>query len=306
MSSAPASEALRQRLQRAGPPLILDGATGTELERAGWTCAPPLWSAEALIEAPHEVERIHTAYAAAGAEILTANTFRTQERNLARGGHPGRARELTTLAVSRCRAAAARSRGSGPLWVAGSMAPLEDCYRPELVPDDATLRREHGEHARHLAAAGCDLLLVETLNTAREARIACDAALATGLPVWVSFTCRRAARLLSGEPLAEALRDLAPLRPDAVGVNCLSLLAARDALAVLARSGFAFGVYPNLAFKTPKPDSPYRAGSRPLTSPPHRFVEEARGWWDAGARFVGGCCGTGPDHIAALAAFWRG
>jgi S-methylmethionine-dependent homocysteine/selenocysteine methylase len=300
------AEALRRRLETARAPLILDGATGTELERSGWPCAPPLWSAQTLIQAPHEVEQIHAAYAAAGAEILTANTFRTQERNLARGGYPGLARELTTRAVACCRrAAAGHRRGTSALWIAGSMAPLEDCYRPDLVPDDATLRREHGEHARHLAAAGCDLLLLETLNTGREARIACDEALATGLPVWVSLTCRRAAALLSGESLAEVLCDLAALRPDAVGVNCLSLAAARDALPVLASSGVAFGVYPNLAYDTPRPDAPYRTGSRPFVCPPARFAEEARGWWEAGARFVGGCCGTGPDHIAALAALWR-
>lgn len=258
----------------------------------------PLWSAAALIETPRAVEAIHRAYAAAGAEVLTANTFRTQERTLARGGVAGRARELTARAVALCRAAA------GGAWVAGSVSPLEDCYRPDRVPPDAELEREHSLHATHLAEAGCDLLLVETHNTLREAVIALRRARATGLPVWVSLVCQSGARLLSGEHLAAALRALAPLGPQAVGVNCLSLAAVDDALPALARAGLPFGAYPNLASATPRPDAPFSATEARVECDPEQFAAAAERWVAAGARFVGGCCGTGPDHIAALARRW--
>jgi len=290
---------LRDRWE-SGAPIILDGATGTELERRGLSCRVPLWSAEALLEAPGEVAAIHRAYAAAGAEILTANTFRTQERTLRRGGYPARARELTTQAVGLCRAAA------GTAWVAGSISPLEDCYRPERVPPNTDLEREHCVHATNLVEAGCDLLLVETQNTLREAEIALRCARATGLPVWVSLLCGPEALLLSGERLVDALRVLAPLGANAVGVNCLSLSAVRAALPVLARSTLPFGVYPNLAFETPQPDTPFFETTDSAEIPPDRFLAEAREWVRAGARFVGGCCGTSPEHIAALARFWRG
>jgi S-methylmethionine-dependent homocysteine/selenocysteine methylase len=277
-----------------GPVLLIDGATGTELERRGAPTRLPLWSARALVAAPELVERIHRDYAEAGAEVLTADTFRTQERALARDGLGPRAAELTRLAVALARRAAAAAPQVA--WVAGSMPPLEDCYRPDLVPDAASLAREHALHARNLADAGVDLLLLETMNTAREAVAAVRAAGATGLPVWVSFVCDGGARLLSGEPLAEALAAVAPFAPALVGVNCAPPDAVAAALPSLARSGLPFGVYANLG-------APDDAGgfARSRDCAPEQFAAHALGWVAAGASAVGGCCGTRPEHVRAIA-----
>ena len=171
-------------------PILLDGATGTELNRRGVNTDLPLWSARALLEAPDVLRQIHADYVRAGAELLTADTFRTHRRSLARGGQADRAAELTRLAVSLAREAAALAAPGRECFVAGSQAPLEDCYSPELVPPQADCEREHAELAGHLAAAGVDLILVETMNTIREAVAAVRAARATGLPVLASFVCR--------------------------------------------------------------------------------------------------------------------
>jgi len=274
----------RDRLA-AGTPFLLDGATGTELERRGARCDLPLWSARALLEAPELVERIHRDYAEAGAEVLVANTFRTQRRTLARAGLGARAEALTRLAVALARRAIG-ARG----FVAGSIAPLEDCWRPDLVPDDAPLAREHAEHAAHLLAAGADLLLVETQNTIREAVAATRAAVATSLPVWVSFACDARARLGSGESLAAALAAVAPLAPALVGVNCTAPEHVASALPILRASGLPFGVYPNLG----GPDARARDAS------PAAFAAHADAWLAAGASGIGGCCDTTPDHVRAL------
>ena len=117
------------------PPVILDGALGTELERRGVETGLPLWSTHALLEAPETVESILREYAQAGAEVLTAGTFRTQARTLARSDVPGLAdlaEEITARAVDLARRAA--SAVDAPVWIAGSAPPLEDCYRPDLVP----------------------------------------------------------------------------------------------------------------------------------------------------------------------------
>jgi S-methylmethionine-dependent homocysteine/selenocysteine methylase len=277
-----------------GPPVLLDGATGTELERRGAPTRLPLWSARALVDHPDLVLQIHRDYAEAGAEVLTANTFRTQARTLAREGLDHRAAELTGLALALAR------RGSawvpGRVWVAGSMPPLEDCYRPDLVPGDAALAREHAEHARHLAASGADILLVETMNSIREAVAAGSAARATGLPVWISFACDGAVRLLSGEPLAAALEAVAPLEPALVGVNCLPPAAADAALSVLAAARRPFSVYANLG--APNDETGF---TRSADCAPAAFAACALRWWTAGARAVGGCCGTTPEHIRAVA-----
>jgi S-methylmethionine-dependent homocysteine/selenocysteine methylase len=286
--------AFAARLDEAVP-IVLDGATGTELERRGVSTPLPLWSARALLEAPDVLERIHRDYVEAGAEVLTADTFRTQTRTLARAGRGDQAPELTARAVALARRAALDAAPARPVRVAGSMPPLEDCYRPDLVPADAALAREHAEHAANLVAAGADLLLLETHNCVREAVAAAGAARETGLPFWVSFVCDADAHLLSGEPLAVALEAVSALGPDLVGVNCLPPRAAAAALPILAASGRPFGVYANLG--TPAVDTG-KGWSDACT--PRTFAAHAADWIAAGARAVGGCCGTGPAHVRAI------
>ena len=288
------AEALRARL-RAGPPLLLDGALGTELERRGSSAALPLWSTHALLRDPALVQAVHADYVAAGAEVLTANTFRTQRRVLARAGIGERARELTALAVDLARRAAAA--GPGRVFVVGSAPTLEDCYEPERVPDDGALAAEHAEHARHLAAAGVDAILVETMNTIREAVAAARAARAQGLPCLVSFVCWRGATLLGGEPLDEALAAAAAEGAEAVFVNCLPVSNVAACLPALCAARLPWGIYANLGAPGVL-EGPGRA--EPWAPAP--FAERAAGWVAAGARVVGGCCGTQPAHIAAIAA----
>jgi S-methylmethionine-dependent homocysteine/selenocysteine methylase len=277
---------------RKGEVLLLDGATGTELERRGVPSELPLWSARALVDHPEEVGRIHAAYVGAGADVLTANTFRTQRRTLTRLGLGDQAEALTARAVALARNAA----GGGPVAVLGSAPPLEDCYRPDLVPGDADLAREHEEHALHLARAGVDAVLVETMNTVREARAALVAARAAGLPALVSFVCWDGARLLSGESLEEALDAVGAESPLAVGVNCLPPSNVSACLPALSVCGLPTSVYANLGAPT---DS--GSGFRSEECDPTIFAEQARQWIDAGVRLVGGCCGTTPSHVEALA-----
>src|SRR5260221_3956648 len=146
-----------KRLAQARP-ILLDGATGTELNRRGVNTDLPLWSANALLTAPEVLGQIHADYIRAGAEMVTANTFRAHRRSLAGGGpaYGERAAELVRQAVALARAAAAPAAAGREVFVAGSQAPLEDCYSPQLVPPQAECEREHAEMAQHLAAAGAD------------------------------------------------------------------------------------------------------------------------------------------------------
>jgi S-methylmethionine-dependent homocysteine/selenocysteine methylase len=145
-----------------------------------------------------------------------------------------------------------------------------------------------------------DAILVETMNTVREARIALAAALATGRPALVSFVCSPEARLLSGETLASAVDAVAPLGPLAVLVNCLPPRAVEANLPVLAASGLPFGAYANLG----RPDA--QGGfARSDDCLPEELAAFASSWVARGARLVGGCCGTTPEHVRALAAAVR-
>ncbi len=285
---------LSQRL--AGKrPLVLDGATGTELERRGAPVSLPLWSAHALLHDPNLVREIHTEYAEAGADLLIANTFRTHRRNLDCEDSGDRALELTRLAVSLARDAARAAAPGNPLWVLGSAAPLEDCYRPDLVPGDDEVEREHTAHAENLADAGVDAILVETMNTGREAAAALRAARRTGLSALASFVCWNGARLLSGESLREAIDTALREQPLAVLVNCLPPSNVAACLPTLRACGLPFGVYPNLGEPT-DPAGRVRTEERS----PADFAELALEWRDEGATLLGGCCGTQPAHIRKL------
>ncbi len=300
-------------LLSSGGVLVLDGALGTELQRRGVDTRLPLWSARALLSAPQVVRAIHGEYLEAGADVLTTNTFRTHRRSLAQGGLGQRARELTERAVQLAQEAVARH--GRPAFVAGSIAPLEDCYSPRLVPSEPELEAEHGELAQHLAAAGCDLLLVETMNTAREAAAAAGAASATGLPVCVSFVVGAGGRapgqrgqvdgeirLLSGESLAEAVSAVQALAPAVLMVNCVPLADMDRALEALrAAWPGRTGLYANVG----RPD-PLLGWELSGDVQPTAYAAHVRGWRQRQACLLGGCCGTRPAHIAALAASLRG
>jgi S-methylmethionine-dependent homocysteine/selenocysteine methylase len=272
--------------------LLMDGALGTELVRRGFPLSSGLWSAAALLDDPNLVQNIHRDYVLAGAELLTANTFRTHRRNLEAKGLGECARDLTKKAVELARHEAMRS--SHPVWVAGSQAPLGDCYSPEQVPDDETLLREHAETARNLAAAGVDVILVETQNTIREASVAASVAASTGLPVLVSFVCGQDSRLLSGESLTDAVNAIRPFHPAAVLVNCLPAFAVPKALSelMLQAPDVPVGVYANTGCYDARQDWQATPMERPDI-----YAQEALRWRDLGAKLIGGCCGTTPAHI---------
>lgn len=267
----------------------MDGPLGTELDARGVPTLLPLWSAGALVTAPDVVREIHESYARAGASVHTTNTFRTRRRTtddwepLAR-----RAVELARLG--------ARPRGR----VAGGLAPLEDCYRPDSSPADPG--PEHAELAHVLADAGCDLLLCETFPHVGEALAAVDACLATGLPTWLSLTAGPSADLLSPQEVRRGAREAVARGVSAVLVNCVPASETARYVDAVADLGVPFGAYANAGH------ADERIGwARPeeLPGSPEAYAEIAAEWVDAGATILGSCCGTGPAHIEALVRRFR-
>ncbi len=273
-------------------PILLDGPTGTELQRRGFALQSPLWSASALLEAPEVLAAIHRDYVDAGAEVVTANTFRTHAINLEAGGLSNRACELTCRAVE-----IARDATQGRAWVAGSIAPVADCYSPAMTPDDGVLANAHQSLAEHLSQAGVDLILVETQVTIREAVIAARAAIATGLPTLVSFVCNADGRLYSGESLTDAARAVLPMGINGLLVNCLPVERVPGCLGELSAvaDGTPIGAYANSGWM--KSDGTWEPS---LGADPVEYGKCAAKWIDAGATIVGSCCGTTVEHIREL------
>ena len=277
--------------------IFLDGALGTELSRWGVDTSPPLWSARSLGEDADAVTEIHLDALRAGAQVLTACTFRTHERILARAGWGGRSAELNARAIRAAREALAQEPARQAL-VAGSVGPLEDCFRPDLVPSREELRAEHGLHARSLRAAGADLALVETMGTRREASAAVTAAVASGLPAWCSFVTAGPGRLLSGEPLRDAVAAVEDLGAEAVLLNCIPTAAALpDLESLLGCATVRAGIYPNVGHARG-----VEGWRRELMLTPEDFALRMEAFADLGATILGGCCGTQPEHVAATVA----
>jgi len=263
---------------------ILDGPMGTELDARGVSTPLPAWSAAALAHAPEVVRAIHRDYAAAGAVVHTANTFRTRRRTA--GDHW---EAWTERAVHLARSAVPPDHR-----VAGSIAPLEDCYRPDLSP--AAPRHEHREMARRLAACAVDLLLCETFPHLGEALVAVEEAVATGVETWVSFTAGPSAELLTPEQMARGAREAVARGVRAVLVNCVPVHDTLRFLEAIAGCGVPVGAYANAGGQADGLGWDARTPSAA-----EAYAEAAATWVAAGATLVGGCCGTSPLHVAALA-----
>ena len=278
--------------REAQRPLILDGAVGTELTNRGADTHSPLWSGMAALSEPRLLREIHTDYVTAGAEVITANTFRTTRYAFQRAGVDGELWiEATTAAVQIARETA----GSGVV-VAGSIAPLEDCFSPEMAPSYHVAVKEHTALCRILVDAGVDVLWLETFGTLEELAAAVDAAKNIGdgaVPFAVSVTTRANGALISGEPLVIAAQLASEKGAAAFSINCIPTSHVQMAMEILPRATtLPLGVYANLGVPEAAQDwkgSAYVA--------PDRYAELSKSW---PVSMVGGCCGSTPAHIEAL------
>lgn len=288
-------------------PTLLDGGTATGLQAAGvlmlepWLTCAPLRDTTGM----DALTKVHAAFLESGSDVVTANTFRTNTRALSRMGVPREEQPDYVRRAVTCAVRARRATGASHALVAASVAPVEDCYTPALTPDDDSLRREHRWMTDLLADSGTDLVLVETQCTRREAVIAVEAAVRRGLRTWVSFVVTGEASLPDGDPLRDAARACVEAGASAVAVNCLPVAAVPLALERLAGLGVPVGVYPNLEDRAALAQWEHSEGALPAALSPSAFADTARGW-AAGSdlAFLGGCCGTAPEHIRALADAW--
>jgi homocysteine S-methyltransferase len=256
----------------------------------------PLWSANAILEAPEILKQVHIAYLEAGSQAIITNTFRTHERSLAKAGMGDRAEELTHKAVEIARHA--RDEVNTDALVFGSVAPLEDCYSPELSPLSKVCEQEHGQMIRHLVNSGVDLVLLETMCSAGELCAASIAAM-ENTDDWALSMCleqNSTGILLDGNPIAEFIPALARAR--FIGINCYpapKLAEQVTYLRSIAPTHMPIAAYGNVGYADVD-------GGWVITDAvdPQRFAEYAMDWAKAGANIIGGCCGSTPATIAGI------
>ncbi len=277
--------------------VLLAGACGTEIQRRGIPTPLPLWSVHALLEHPEVVKQIHADYIRAGAEVITTNTFRTTARALSKGGIGERARSLTRLASRLAKEAVSEAGAGRTILVGGSIAPLEDCYEPSLVPPLDVAYREHTEQAQNFVGSGVDFIMLETFNTIGEARAAHRAVREAGFRAVVSFTTGADGNILSGETLEDAAREFAQDPPLALCINCIQLPTTEIALRKLAAATeLPIGIYAN-GEGHPHDDQGWLFTD---STNPDEYADYAKKWRSIGATIIGGCCGTTPAYIQKL------
>jgi homocysteine S-methyltransferase len=289
-------EALRAWLQDSV--VVADGAVGTLLRSRGFPSSLPVEAA--VLVQPERVLEIHRDYLRAGAQILTTDTFRANRLHLSLHGLADRLEEINVRGVELARRAA---QGS-PAWVGASVGPLKVMLRPYGEVTEEEAREACREQVRALAGAGPDLFVVETQSSVLEALFfleACREA-APDLPVLVSLTVGREGRTFFGDSPVEGLRRLAAAGADVVGLNCS--LGPADLLPFVEEMARRVD-HPLAAM----PNGGYPAevdGRIVYLSSPEYVATYVRRYADLGVHVLGGCCGTTPETIAAIARLLKG
>ncbi|MFF7527837.1 homocysteine S-methyltransferase [Streptomyces bobili] len=285
--------------------VVLDGGMSNQLESAGHDLSDELWSARLLAERPEAITEAHLAYFEAGANVAITSSYQATFEGFAkRGIDRQEAARLLALSVELAQEAARQARDKGvrqPLWVAASVGPygamLADGseYRGRYGLTVDELERFHRPRLEVLAAAGPDVLALETVPDAEEAEALLRAIRGLGVPAWLSYSIA-GDRTRAGQPLEEAFAPAAEAdEVIAVGVNCCAPEDVEGAVATAARvTGKPVVVYPNSGEAW---DAEARAWNGRSTFAP----EQVLAWRDSGARLIGGCCRVGPDAVASIA-----
>jgi len=277
------------------PVLLADGATGTNLFEMGLMSGDPpeIWN----LEHPDRIQALHQSFVDAGADIILTNSFGGNSRRLALHKLDGRVRELNAIAAKNARQVA--DAAGRPVIVAGSLGPTGDLFAPLGPLTEEAAVEIFVEQIEGLKEGGADVIWIETMSAAEEMRAAAVAATRVGMPYTVTASFDTAGKTMMGiapAAMPEFAGALAP-GPVAVGANCgvgasdllVSVMAMAEAnpdAIIIAKANAGIPQFHG--------DHIHYSGT------PELMGHYAHLAMDAGARIIGGCCGTSPAHLAAM------
>jgi methionine synthase I (cobalamin-dependent) len=279
-------------LLAARPVLLADGATGTNYQEMG--IEPGVAPEEWVFDAPERVRELHRRFVEAGSDLVLTCSFGATTPRLADGPLAGRTAEVNVRAAELAREAVGDDR-----LVAGSMGPTGLLVEPYGVLTREVCVEAYAEQAQALADGGVDLLVLETFFALEEALWAIEGAQsATDLPLVASFSFDQGTHTMMGVSPADVVTAVEPLGVTALGANCGRSLADTDAIVtefLAAAPALPLWVKPNAGVPRIVGDAVvYEAG-------PEDLAAHVSAYADRGARIVGGCCGSTPEHVAAIA-----
>ena len=284
----------------AGKRVIIDGPMGTELEARGVPMNEKAWSGAALLSHPEVVRAAHADYIAAGAEVIITNTFATGRQALEDAGLGDELVRINKSAVEVAKQA--RDEAGQPcVAIAGSMCPW---VAPGSSPSPRRLSGEYREQAELLAAAGVDLIVLEMCSHPVDSPLIAEAALATGLPVWLGLSCKQdsdTGSVVGFDPphadFRQLVLDLADIGASVMTIMHSTVDDTTAGLSILQDIWQGpIGVYPESGYFV-MPNWQFVD-----IIEPNDLVKRARAWVDSGVQILGGCCGLGVPHIQALKA----
>jgi len=266
----------------------LDGAMGSLLQHKGIKPAGQLWTSLANIKNPEIVYNIHLNYIKAGADIITTNTFRT---------NPVVVYSQSKIKVeSFVKASVQIAKDASKYFnviIAGSNAPAEDCYQIKRKVSKKQLEINHKKHIDELMKNGCDFVLNETQSHFDEIKIICDHCDTKNVPFVISLLVSNNLKLLSGENLLEVIKYIQDKNPLSIGFNCITQNIFSK---VIGRSklDFNWGFYLNLGAEN------YHSENLITDITPKSYAKFVNKYFNKLPSFVGGCCGSNPNHIKIL------
>jgi 5-methyltetrahydrofolate--homocysteine methyltransferase len=276
-----------------GERLVADGATGTNYQVRGLARgeAPEQW----LYQEPSKVTQLHRDFITAGSNIILTNTFGGTAMRLVHAGLEDDAVQVNRLAVQLARSAIRRER----VWVAGSIGPSGALLEPfgTLTREEAIA--QFGAQAKALAEGGVDMLVIETQFDLGEATAAYEGARsATDLPIIVSFSFDMGTNTMMGLKAGQVAKQVEALGADLVGVNCGRSLDENfiNLQEMRAATTLPIWMKPNAGLPRMSDDD-----VAIYDVSPELMGEAAERWLEVGAQIVGGCCGTSPEHLRAIA-----
>ena len=294
---------IEEKLAR-GQTIIMDGGTGTDIQRRGVPMSGEVWCADANLTHPHIVREVHDEYIRVGADMITANTFASSALSF---NYFKRDDDLLLVDQAAVREAKAAAVGH-KVAVAGSVSTMRPVVagsdRTDLSAEwtEAEARALFRRKVENLKSCGVDLIMMEMMRDADYSVWATEEAIKTGLPVWVGISVeRREDDNLVGFGRQDQLLEyvapaLAALKPKVMSIMHTSPNDTDEALAILRKSwNGPIGTYPECGF--------FKAPDWQFVDviTPDDLVSKSRDWQKLGVSAFGGCCGIGPEHISLLA-----
>ena len=289
--------------------ILLDGGVSTEIQKRGVSLDPNVWSGLTIKTHPDQVLQVHEDYIRAGSQVITANTYSTARHVLEsiNLGHEAKLLNYKSVQIAK---QARDNAADRDVWVAGSMSSMPPLMGSHDISLGKHARVSYREQADVLAEAGVDLIIVEMMRDIENAAIVIEAAVSTGLPVWIGYSTMmdkdgigvKGLRWLDqgkysiSDDFSAMIKKLSPLGGQAAGIMHTKIGNIEPALKVLKQHWNG----PLLTYaETGRLEFPdWHFGE---ACDPDKYAAQIKGWVEKyGVKIVGGCCGTGPEHIRAL------